>query len=111
MENYAWLFTVGTALWFGLMAFRAGGNWWSWALAGALFALPTATIILGLREAAFSPVSHEAQAHFKTTTLLLTAVVIAVIGQVATLPLQRWHLRYWKDKTRPPQAPGTKDKF
>jgi len=98
MEQSAWIFALLTAIWFGLMAFRARHNWWAWALAGALFALPTATIILGLREAAFSPVSHEATSSHKTSSMIISAVFIGVVGWIATLPLQKWHLRYWKEK-------------
>ena len=110
MENNAWIFALLTAIWFGLVAFRAGRNWWAWALAGAMFALPTATIILGLKEAAFSPVSQEAVSHHKTTSFILAAVVIGIIGWFATLPLQKWHLRYWREKPRTPQTPSAKEK-
>jgi hypothetical protein len=90
MQNLPWLFAVVTAVWFGAMAFRARRNWVPWAGAGALFGLVTATIIMGLGEAAFMPISHEAEVRFRIKTIVATAAVVGILGWLFTLDLQRW---------------------
>jgi hypothetical protein len=96
MDQLPWLLALITAFWFGAMARRARQNWFLWAVGGALFALASSTIILGLREAAFVALSHEADVQFQTRSVTSAVGVVGGWGWLFTLSLQRWHRRFWK---------------
>jgi hypothetical protein len=57
-----------------------------------LFALVTTTLILGVAEAAFIPLSHEAVVRFQAATATTALLVVAVFSWLFTLNLQRWYL-------------------
>src|SRR6266853_1608889 len=97
MERIAWLFSLVTALWFGVMARRAHRNWLLWGVAGGVFALANSTIVFGLSEAAFIPLSEDANVHFRKVTTSTAAGIVGSLGWLFTLSLQRWHLGHWKE--------------
>jgi|SRR5208337_4517615 len=84
-----WLFALGTAVWFGAMGKRAGRNWFGWALGGAMFALVTSTIVLGVSHAMFLPMSHAAEDAHRLKSLAFTLFVVLVLGWLLTTGLHR----------------------
>ena len=106
MHQLPWLTSLGAAVWFGIMAYRGGRNWALWVVGGALFGLVTATLILGVAEAAFIPLSHDALVRFHVLMAILAVLVVAVLGWLLTLDQQRSHSDQIKDqKQTPPPAP------
>lgn len=80
---------LGTALWFGFMARRAGRNWLPWVLGGALLALVVTTLVFGVAEAMFLPVSHEAYVRFRIKSIAADTLAIVVLGLLTTIVLWR----------------------
>ncbi len=108
LQYVPWVLAFATAVWFGWMARKAGRSLVQWVLTGAVFGLATATIVLGLCQAASIPFSdHERTImHFKWTGAAI--IVIAVLGWVITLGLHRHHLWLWSVATKMP-PPGAKE--
>jgi hypothetical protein len=98
MQMLPWLFAFSTAIWFGVMAGRAGRNPVSWAVAGAVLGLVATTVVQGLGEAVFLPLSHEAIVLFRVKTIAAAFGIVGFLGWIFTLGLQRWHLG-WRKKT------------
>jgi hypothetical protein len=80
MHIVAWLFSLVTGSWFGLVASKSGRNWLAWAGGGAIFALIISTIILGLGRATLIPVRTNAYAWMLLKCIAASAVVIGVSG-------------------------------
>ncbi|RPJ36141.1 MAG: hypothetical protein EHM35_08705 [Planctomycetaceae bacterium] len=91
-----WLLAAITGIWFGLLAWRAGRNWFPWALTGALFALMTTTFVFGLGQATAIPFSDGEKTADQLEWTLIAVALIAVLGSLFTLGLWR----------RRPAAPG-----
>jgi hypothetical protein len=113
MHLLPWLTSLGAAVWFGIMAYRGGRNWALWVVGGALFGLVTTTLILGVAQAAFIPLSHDALVHFHLLVGVVAVSVVVALGWLFTLDLQRWHLERHKDQkyaapTPPPPPPAKK---
>jgi hypothetical protein len=98
MRSVPWLFSLGTAVWFGIMAYRARRNWLLWASGGAVFALLTTTIIMGIGEAAFVPVSYEAEVRFRIEVVGMAILTVGFLGWLFTFDLHRrpFALLGWK---------------
>jgi hypothetical protein len=79
-EMIIWLLSFISALWFGAVAFRARRGWFAWALGGWLSGLVSATLILGLAEAAFIPLSHEAYIWFRIKSTGAAIFFLVVLG-------------------------------
>jgi len=73
-QMIAWLLSLATAACFAWLAHRAGRNRFGWAFAGWAWGLAVATVILGLAEASFIPISPNG--YFG---LRLKATVVAVL--------------------------------
>lgn len=84
-----WWLALATGFWFALVAQRAGRSWILWAISGALFALVTATLILGLGSAMTIPFSDHARTVAQTEWAIAVVLVIAVLGLLFTLGLCR----------------------
>jgi hypothetical protein len=113
MHQLPWLTSLGAAVWFGFMAYRAGRNWALWVVGGALFGLVTTTLILGVAQAAFIPLSHDALVRFHVLISMAAVLVVAALGWLFTLDLQRWRSDRHKDQKvtvppAPPAPPGKK---
>jgi uncharacterized membrane protein YhhN len=91
-----WLFALGTAVWFGIMALRAGRSWFGWAIGGGVFALVVSTIVLGISNAMFLPVSHAASDAHQVKSAVVTLAVVVVLGWLVTMSLHRHPLRIWE---------------
>ena len=92
MEMLPWFIGFGTAVWFGVMARRAGvRNRLSWAAGGAVLGLVATTMVLGLGRAVFLPLSHQAVILFRIKTGAAVLGIVGFLGWVCTLSLQRWY--------------------
>jgi hypothetical protein len=101
-----WLLALVTAGWFGLAARKAGRNVLPWALSGAVFALVTATIVLGLGQATGNPFSDQQRGALHLRWAAEAVVTIAILGWVFTLGLHRHHFAVWRMLTSKPLPPA-----
>ena len=81
-----WLLSIGMAIWFAVMAHRAHRRWFLWALGGALSSLVISTIVLGLCDAVFIPMSHKAYVIFRIESVALAVLaVVCFVGLPAVI--------------------------
>jgi hypothetical protein len=84
-----WWLALVTAVWFALMAQRAGRSGLLWGISGGLFALVAATLILGLGRAMTIPFSDHDRAVARMQWTIAVVLVIAPLGLLFTLGLLR----------------------
>ncbi len=106
MTFIPWLLALITAGWFGLAARKVGRNVFPWALAGAVFALVAATIVLGLGKATGNPFSNQQLMVLQFRWVAEAVVTIAVLGWFITMPLHRRHETLWRKLTNKPLPPA-----
>ncbi len=87
--SIAWLLAALTAIWFGLLAWRAERSWVLWAVGGALFGLLTTLFVFGLGQAASIPYSTEEAGRFHMKEIGISVLLIVVLGILFTLGLYR----------------------
>jgi hypothetical protein len=88
-----WIISLLAATWFGWIGRKQGQNAFTWAWQGAFLALPSSTIVLGLCEASFIPMSHQQEVSFRFKSLILAVLPILIIGGIAM-----WVLRQRSNK-------------
>jgi len=91
-----WLLAIGTAVWFGAVALRAGRNCFAWTIGGALFGLVASTLVLGVFHATYLPISHEAYVRFRVESLAASCFVILALGWLLTASLHRQPQAIWQ---------------
>jgi hypothetical protein len=91
----SWLIALGTAIWFALLARRAGRNWVLWAFAGWLFALGVATIVFGVIHAAFIPMSHAEHISLRVESIVAALFLVVLLGWLLTSNLHQQHHSLW----------------
>jgi hypothetical protein len=84
-----WFLSVGMGIWLGVMAHRANRQWVLWAFGGALPALVVSTIVLGLSDAVFIPVSHRADVIFRMESIALAVAAVVLVGGVPAMIAHR----------------------
>jgi len=94
IDDYAvpWLVAFGMGLVFAWLAHRADCSWVLWSLSGFILGLSVTTVVLGLSQAAFIPVSHEAAASFQTESVVGALFLNLLLGWVFTAGLHGQHL-------------------
>ena len=85
-----WVLACGAAIWFGLLAVKAGKSWVLWALAGGLFGLVSSTCVLGLGQATGIPFSDSERTALEIRWTLAAVAIVAVVGGLFTWSL--WHV-------------------
>lgn len=95
-----WVLSLITAIWFALVARKAERSWVPWAVSGAVFALVTGTIVLGLGNATCNPFSSSEKSLAHVKWAVEAVVIIAALGWVLTMPLHRHHLAVWRKATK-----------
>ena len=102
-----WPVAAATAIWFGVMAYKAGKNRALWCIGGGLLGLVITTIVLGLGQAVFLPFSTEQIAPFRLGMAVLAVVLVFGAGWLFTGSLHR-HLLASLKRTEPPapEAPA-----
>jgi hypothetical protein len=103
-----WVLSLVTAIWFALVARKAERSWVPWAVSGAVFALVTGTIVLGLGQATANPFSSRERTIFHIRWAVEAVILMGALGWLLTMPLHRHHLALWRKamKSSPP-APAS----
>src|SRR6266704_2769087 len=86
-----WIISIATAVWFGVMGQKTRRQWFAWGLVGAIFALTSSTMVLGLCEAAFIPISPDANESFQIKSVVLAIVPTLLFGSLPMIRLWRRH--------------------
>jgi hypothetical protein len=108
MENNAiiglipWPVAVATAVWFGLMAHKAGKNRVLWSVGGGILGLVVTTITMGLGQATFMPFYSAEIAPFRIKMAALAVLLVVGIGWLFTGSLHRHLLASFKPVPPPP---------
>jgi len=84
-----WIFLVLTGVWFGLIGYKADGRWVRWSIGGALFGLTASTMVIGLCDAAYIPLSHSEEIMVKLKTLIFASLPMLFFGGFVMLVLWR----------------------
>ena len=97
-----WPVTAATAIWFGVMAYKAGKNSALWAIGGGLLGLVVTTIVMGLAKATFIPYSTGEIAPLRFKMSVLAIFLVLCIGWLFTGTLHRHLLAALKRAGAPP---------
>src|SRR5664279_2921938 len=100
-----WAVAAATAVWFSLMAFKAGNSTVLWGIGGGLMGLVVTTVILGLGQATFIPFCTEQIAPFRLKVAGLAVLLVACVGWLFTGGLHRHLLAFLKPQRVAPPAP------
>jgi hypothetical protein len=84
-----WPVAAGAAVWFGMMARKAGKNTALWAVGGGILGLVVTTIVMGLGQATFIPFYHAEIAPFRIKMAALAILLVGGIGWLFTGSLHR----------------------
>jgi hypothetical protein len=101
-----WPVAAATAVWFSMMAFKAGKSTVLWGIGGGLMGLVVTTIILGLGQATFIPFDTQQVAPFRMKVAASAMLVVACIGWLFTGGLHRHLLTFLKPQGAPPPPPA-----
>jgi hypothetical protein len=103
-----WPVAAATAVWFGVMAWKASKNRVMWAIGGGLLGLVVTTIVAGLGQATFIPFSSGEVAGFRVKVAVLAILLVAGIGWLFTGSLHRHLLASMKGTAAPAPEPPAK---
>jgi hypothetical protein len=98
-----WPVAAATAIWFGVMAYKAGKNAALWAIGGGLLGLVLTTIVMGLAQATFIPYSTAEIAPLRFKVAVLAILLVLCVGWLFTGTLHRHLLAALKRTAAPPQ--------
>jgi len=76
----AWVLSAATAFCFGWLAHMKGRNRFAWAFGGWALGLVTATVLLGLAEASFIPISPNGYLRLRIEAAFATILVIVGVS-------------------------------
>ena len=71
-----WPVAAATAIWFGVMAYKAGKNWVVWAIGGGMLGLVVTTLVMGLAQATFIPFHTDEVAPFRMKVAGLAILLV-----------------------------------
>ncbi|MGO8927416.1 MAG: hypothetical protein ACLQU3_11070 [Limisphaerales bacterium] len=97
-----WPVAAAAAVWFGVMAHKAGKNRVLWAVGGGVLGLVVTTIVMGLGQATFIPFYRAEVAPFRIKMAVLAVLLVAGIGWLFTGSLHRHLLAALKPTSAPP---------
>ena len=109
-----WPVAAATAVWFGVMAYKAGKNAVLWAIGGGLLGLVVTTIVMGLGQATFIPFYTGEIAPFRLKMAGLAVLLVLCMGWLFTGSLHRHllaSLKRHRSASRPEapaKAPGSR---
>ena len=75
-----WVFLILTGIWFGYIGYKADGRWIAWAIGGALFGLTASTMVIGLCDAAYIPLSHSEETMVQLKTMVFASLPMLLVG-------------------------------
>ena len=91
-----WPVAAATAVWFGVMAYKAGKNAVLWGIGGGVMALIVTTLVMGLGQAAFIPFTSAEQSMFRIKIGALAIFIVLCLGWLATGSIHPHLLAPWK---------------
>ena len=91
-----WPVAAATAIWFGVMAYKAGKNAVLWGIGGGMLALIITTIVMGLGQAAFIPFTSQEQSMFRIKIGGLAIFIVFCLGWLFTGSLHPHLLAPWR---------------
>jgi len=97
-----WPVAIATAIWFGVMAYKAGKNCALWAIGGGILGLAITTIVLGLAQATFIPFSTDEIGPFRFKVAVLALLLVLCAGWLFTGSLHRHLFAALKRNAAPP---------
>ena len=101
-----WPVAAATAVWFGVMAYKAGKNAVLWSIGGGLLALVVTTVVMGLGQAAFIPFTSGQEATFRVKIAAFAIFIVFCLGWLFTGSLHPHLLAPWRrDQEVPKPAP------
>jgi D-alanyl-lipoteichoic acid acyltransferase DltB (MBOAT superfamily) len=101
-----WPVAALAAIWFGVMAYKAGKNAVLWGIGGGMLALIVTTTIMGLGQAAFIPFTSADQSMFRIKIGALAIFVVFCLGWLFTGSLHPHLLAPWKRRSETPKEPA-----
>ena len=100
-----WPVAAAAAIWFGVLAYKAGRNCVIWAVGGGVLGLVLSSIVLGLAQATFIPFSSKEIPTLRLGATGLAILVVVGVGWLFTGGLHRRLLASWRERAN--QAPET----
>jgi len=99
----AWPFVLAlfSAVLFGFMGFRSRGSAVLWAIAGAVFALFSATIISGLADATAVPYTDSVRSGRQAVAMILSILFVGVIAGAFVLAGNSKVRSWWTKRIQP----------
>ena len=91
-----WPVAAATAVWFGVMAYKAGKNAVLWGIGGGMMALIVTTLVMGLGQAAFIPYTSDQQSMFRIKIGALAVFIVLCLGWLFTGTIHPHLLAPWK---------------
>ena len=91
-----WPVAAAAAIWFGVMAYKAGKNAVLWGLGGGILALIVTTVVMGLGQAAFIPYTSQEQSMFRVKIGALAIFIVLCLGWLFTGTIHPHLLAPWK---------------
>jgi hypothetical protein len=96
-----WPVACLTAVWFGVMAYKAGKNAVLWAIGGGVLGLVTTTIVLGLAQAVFIPMAADEITPYRIKAASVAVVVVFCLGWLFAGSLHPHLFAPWKRSPEP----------
>ncbi len=103
-----WVLGGVSAVWFALLAVRAGKSWVLWGLAGGIFGLVSSTFVFGLGHATGIPFSDRSRYALHVEWTLAAIALILLIGGLITWTL--WRKSRAAASAQAQSAPGPEKK-
>lgn len=100
-----WPVAAATAVWFGVMAYKARKNAVLWGIGGGMLGLVVTTIVMGLGQAAFIPFTNGEQSMFRIKIGALAICIVFCLGWLFTGTLHPRLLAPWKQAKETPKQP------
>jgi len=91
-----WPVAAATAIWFAVMAYKAGKNAVLWGIGGGVLALVVTTLVMGLGQAAFIPFTSAEQSMFRVKIGALAIFIVLCLGWLFTGSIHPHLLAPWK---------------
>jgi hypothetical protein len=98
-----WPVAAVAAIWFGVMAYKAGKNAVLWGIGGGMLALIVTTTVMGLGQAAFIPFTSAEQSMFRIKIGALAIFIVFCLGWLFTGSLHPHLLAPWKRRSETPK--------
>ena len=98
-----WPVAFATAVWFGIMAHKAGKNAVTWCIGGGLLGLVVTTLVMGLGQAAFIPFTSSEEAAFRVKITAFAVFVVFCLGWLFTASLHPRLFTFWRRSAQLPK--------